>query len=158
MAGSPPTLIALCTIRMLSRWLARISEPEAAGLWPHDIIIGFAQDKALPEDQRGHNALISGAAKWAKLNDSSRAKALADLQPSINQGSVTLTVLRAMPFQFIPGDHALKLAFVIPPLCVEFEPNDLTVIAGDFLPTVQVSILVLLRLVPFHLRFFPLHL
>jgi len=52
---------------------------------------------------------------------------------------VTLTVLRAMPFQFVPANHALKLAFVIPPVSVDFEPNDLTVIAGQTLPRVQAA-------------------
>ena len=112
-----------------------------SGLWPHDIIIGYSADASIKaDDKRGPQALVDGTAKWKKLNDSSRAKALADLLPFVQKGSVTLTVLRAMPFPAIPGNHALKLAFVIPPTSVAFEPNDLTVIAGSKLPTVQAAV------------------
>lgn len=112
-----------------------------SGLWPNDVIIGFSQDTGIKDlSKRGIQALVDGTAKWKQINGSSRAKALSDLATFIPLGSVTLTVLRAMPFQFVPGNHPLKLAFIIPPASIEFEPSNLTVIAGQKLPTVQAAV------------------
>ena len=58
-------------------------------------------------------------AKWKQINGSSCAKALSDLATFIPLGSVTLKVL--MPFQFVPGNHPLKLVFIISPVAIEFE-------------------------------------
>ena len=112
-----------------------------SGLWPNDVIIGFSEDSGIKEEsKRGVQALVDGTAKWKQINGSSRAKALSDLATFIPKGSVTLTVLRAMPFQFLPGNHPLKLAFIIAPVSIEFEPSYLTVIAGQKLPTLQAAV------------------
>jgi hypothetical protein len=112
-----------------------------SGLWPHDIIIGYAQDSVIKDEaKRGPPALVDGTAKWKKIDASSRAAALGDLAPFATTGSVTLTVLRALPFQCVPPNHALKIAFVTPPVAAAFEPNSLKVIAGQKLPTVQAGV------------------
>lgn len=108
-------------------------EPAVAqcGLKEHDIIVGYAADHKATDGGRGLLALKMGNISWGRLVGETREQALKELRQFDSKGSVTLTVLRAMPLRAIPDGHPLKVAFVTPPASFRYEPTALSCIGNQ---------------------------